>query len=86
MARTPLERKNSDMTDETDTISSVEILNETGPRSVSAGSMIVVSRISGFRRGGIEHPPLKIWSEGELTDAQITAISGSPELEIIRVS
>ncbi|MBO1328514.1 hypothetical protein OQ496_09245 [Acetobacter suratthaniensis] len=58
----------------------------TGPMGyVPRGSLIIVCRAPGFRRAGIEHPPVAVYPFDHFTTEQIRSMEEEPMLQLIGV-
>lgn len=58
----------------------------TGPMGyVPRGSLIIVCRAPGFRRAGIEHPPVAVYPFDHFTAEQIRSMEEEPMLQLIGV-
>lgn len=58
----------------------------TGPMGyVPRGSLIIVCRAPGFRRAGIEHPPVAVYPFDHFTGEQIRSMEEEPMLQLIGV-
>ncbi|MDE7547213.1 HI1506-related protein [Acetobacter fabarum] len=53
---------------------------------VPRGSIIVVCRKDGFRRAGVEHPPVAIYPVDHFSAEQLSQLRAEPVLELIGVA
>lgn len=79
--------RESALTDAVETFEHAVCVTSNGHSCVARpGEIIVVCRDPGFRRAGIEHPPVAVYQKGKLTAKQLAAMRKEPLLEIVEVS
>lgn len=55
-------------------------------KSVPRDSIIIVCREQGFRRAGVEHPPVAVYAADHFSAYQLTLLRAEPVLEVIGVA